>query len=245
MRALGLSAREARPEVERVPEPELMVDREQARAYAAGDFEEPHSHCVALLLDRLSELPPQGFAVDLGCGPADITLRLARALPGWRMLGVDGSQAMLECGRDALARSGLAARVSLHEALLPAAALPGAPFDLVVSNSLLHHLADPSVLWSTARSVSRTGALIFVMDLMRPESSARVDELVECYAENEPRALRHDFEASLYAAYSVAEVREQLAVLGMSAVKVESVSDRHWIAWGRIPSEEPADELCE
>ena len=218
--------------MERVPEPELMVDREQARAYAAGDFEEPHSHCVELLLDRLEELPPHGSAVDLGCGPADITLRLARALSGWRMLGVDGSSAMLDCGRDALARSGLAGRVSLHEELLPAAALPGAPFDLVVSNSLLHHLADPSVLWSTARSVSRTGASLFVMDLLRPETAARVDELVERYAASEPDVLRRDFEASLYAAYSVAEVREQLAVVGMSAVNVEVVSDRHWIAWG-------------
>ena len=118
--------------MERVPEPELMLDPEQARAYAAGDFELPHSHCVELLLDRLGDLPRQGTAVDLGCGPADITLRLARALPGWRMLGIDASSAMLACGREACATSGLEARVSLHEERLPAAALPGAPFDLVV-----------------------------------------------------------------------------------------------------------------
>lgn len=29
--------------MERIPEPELMNEREQAEAYAGADFEEPHS----------------------------------------------------------------------------------------------------------------------------------------------------------------------------------------------------------
>jgi hypothetical protein len=74
------------------------------------------------------------------------------------------------------------------------------------------------------------------MDLLRPDSPEQVRALVERHAAGEPAVLRRDFEASLYAAYTVAEVERQLEAAGLEAVRVESVSDRHWIAWGPLPS---------
>jgi len=221
--------------MERVPEPELMLDDEQVRAYAEGDFEAPHAHCVELLFDRLGGLSASGVGVDLGCGPAEITLRLAERLTGWQLYGVDGSAAMLARGREEARGAGVERRVHLHERFLPTRELPGAPFDLVFSNSLLHHLADPVALWTTARAVGRSGASLFVMDLLRPDSRERVGELVESYAAGEPEVLRRDFEASLCAAYTTDEVREQLEAIGLESLRVEVVSDRHWIAWGALP----------
>lgn len=221
--------------MQRVPEPELMLDPEQARAYAEADFEEAHSHCVALLLDRLGPCDDAGLALDLGCGAADITLRVARALPNWTFDAIDGSRAMLDCGEQAVIGAGLAERVRLHEALLPVVALPGGPYDLLFSNSLLHHLPDPSVLWSTCSEAGRPGTPVFVMDLLRPDSAAQVNELVARYAADEAPLLQRDFEASLFAAYRIDEVRAQLAAACLDALQVEAVSDRHWIAWGALP----------
>ena len=51
----------------------------------------------------------------------------------------------------------------------------------------------------------------------------------------EPEVLRRDFEASLCAAYTPDEVREQLEVRDLGGLSVEVVSDRHWIAWGALP----------
>jgi len=42
----------------------------------------------------------------------------------------------------------------------------------VNSNSLLHHLVDPMVLWRTIRLLAAKRAAIFVMDLARPASRA-------------------------------------------------------------------------
>jgi len=218
----------------RRPEPELMLDADQVRAYAAADFEVPHAHCVDLLLDRLGGLPRHGRAVDLGCGPADISLRLARRLDGWRFVGVDGSPAMLDRAREALAAEGATARIELVEAFLPTGELSADSFDLVFSNSLLHHLSEPAVLWTTLRAVARPGAAVFVMDLLRPESPGRVSELVARYAADEPAVLRRDFEASLYAAYTLAEVAGQLSAAGLERLRLEAVSDRHWIASGHL-----------
>src|SRR5690606_5113430 len=85
--------------MQRIPEPELMLDPNQARAYAEADFSEPHTQFVAQLLERVGPLPAQGRALDLGCGSGDVTLRVARALPGWRLLGLDASPAMLKLAR--------------------------------------------------------------------------------------------------------------------------------------------------
>ena len=52
--------------MERIPEPELMDEAEQAAAYARADFEEPHSRFIALLSEKLEALPATGFALDLG-----------------------------------------------------------------------------------------------------------------------------------------------------------------------------------
>lgn len=218
--------------MDRVLEPELMEQDDQARAYALADFEEPHALVLSLLLARVGALPARGVALDLGCGPADITLRVARALPGWRVDGVDGSDAMLRYGDEALARAGLGERVRLILGRLPDERLPEPAYDLVFSNSLMHHLPDPDLIWASVRRHARPGAPVFVMDLMRPESPAAAADMVERYSGGEPDVLQRDFYNSLCAALSPDEVRASLARAGL-ALSVEAVSDRHLIAWGR------------
>ncbi len=213
-----------------------MLRPDQARAYAEADFEAPHGRFIELLRERHPGLRERGRALDLGCGPADITLRFLRAFPGWSADAVDGSPAMLEWARRASAEAGLGSRIRLFEARIPDAGPPRRRYDLLLSNSLLHHLADPSELWrALARSGwSGPGSRVFVMDLLRPESVARARELVDRYAASEPEVLRDDFYHSLRAAYRIDEVRAQLARAGLGHLELEVVSDRHFIVWGRL-----------
>lgn len=214
----------------RIPEPELMTDADQVRAYAEGDFEQPHQRFVELLRQRLPRLAPSGFALDIGCGPGDITCRLARALPGWELHGIDGSAPMLALAREAAAREGLEGRLRFCECYLPDGTAPRAHYELLLSNSLLHHLADPLVLWHSIRRWSLPTSAVFVMDLLRPDTPGEVQRLVDEYAAGEPDVLRRDFHNSLLAAYRPDEVREQLLSAGLRDLEVEVVSDRHWLA---------------
>jgi trans-aconitate methyltransferase len=220
--------------MERTPEPELMLDEAQARAYASADFEAPHRRGIELLLEKLAGLPARGRALDLGCGPGDMTLRLARALPGWHIDALDGSPAMLALARAAAVRAGLQSRLTHREAFLPRGEPPRPPYDLLFSNSLLHHLARPEALWSVLRRWGRAHAAVFVMDLLRPASDAAVRDLVERYAAGEPELLRRDFANSLRAAYRPDEIRAQLGAAGLAALALEVVSDRHLIVWGSL-----------
>lgn len=219
--------------MERLPEPELMDDPVQARAYAQADFSEPHEAFVRHFQGRFPGHAPVRV-LDLGCGPADVTARFARAYPQAKVLGVDGAETMIALGREALARAGLAQRVSLLAARLPGAALPAHGFDTVISNSLLHHLPDPAVLWEAVRAHAVPGAAVFVMDLARPASREQAQALVDRYAGAEPEVLRRDFHNSLLAAFTAEEIRVQLARAGL-AFAVERLSDRHVAVYGRAP----------
>jgi SAM-dependent methyltransferase len=221
--------------MERIVEPELMDDEAQARAYAEADFEEPNARFVALYGEFVGPLPQGAAVLDLGCGPGDITLRIAAANPGIEVHGLDGSAAMLAFGRAALAAdASLRARVQLLEGLVPDAALPRARYEAVVSNSLLHHLHDPGGLWRMIRARGAPGAAVLVMDLMRPASEAAARALVDEHAAGEPEVLRRDFYNSLLAAFEPGEVRAQLEEAGLGHFSVVEVSDRHLVVRGRI-----------
>lgn len=220
--------------MERIPEPELMDDEAQAQAYAEADFEEPNSRFAELYTEFVGSLRPGAAVLDLGCGPGDITLRIAAAHPEIEIHGLDGSAAMLAFGHAALAaRPELADRVSFIEGLVPDAPLPRARYDAVVSNSLLHHLHQPEALWRMIRDRARPGAPVLVMDLMRPADQAAAQALVDEYAAGEPEVLRRDFYNSLLAAFEPDEVRQQLELAGLAQLEVLPVSDRHLLVRGR------------
>lgn len=221
--------------MQRIAEPEeLMDDPGQALAYARADFSEANQLFIELL-ERLAAAPLQGRLLDLGCGPADIPLALARRHPGLQIDALDGAAAMLDLARRNIeADSDARQRIQLRCEYLPCPALPERGYQTIVSNSLLHHLATPEVMWQTVAACAQPGAQILVMDLARPASALAVDALVETYAINEPDVLRKDFRNSLFAAYNVAEVEAQLQTTGLHSLNVSMVSDRHLAVSGCI-----------
>jgi len=220
--------------VKRILEPELMEDEFQALAYARADFADSNSNFVR----HFTELAGRDFAgavLDLGCGPGDIPLRLARACPRLIVHALDGSAAMLRLAREAAAAAPEAAgRVDWVQGLVPGAVLPRACYDAVVSNSLLHHLADPAALWDTVRRYAAPRAPVVVMDLFRPASAEAAVAIVDTYAAGEAEILRHDFLASLHASFEPEEIQRQLAAAKLDGLGVQVVSDRHVLVVGRL-----------
>ena len=218
--------------MKRSPEPELMLGEAQARAYAEADFAEPHGHFIELFDKTFSTGTVTGYVLDLGCGPADISLRFARKYPDCVVHGVDGSEAMLSFGRVAVQRENFIERVELFCFHLPSRDLPRPRYDLILSNSLLHHLNDPQVLWETVKQFSEPGTPVFVMDLMRPPTETQASEMVGSYTLGEPEILKADFCHSLLAAYSQDEVESQLKTADLMHLTTQVVSDRHLIVCG-------------
>ena len=219
--------------MQRLPEPELMRDVVQVMAYAAADFSAGDQRTLALI-DALFTSPPTGTApaviLDLGCGPGNITLPLARRFPGAQVIGVDGSPAMLQVARDRANQQGLS--IDLRCSTLQDLALE--PVDLIVSNSLLHHLHEPGLLWGLTRKLAAPGCRVLHRDLRRPAALAEVHRLQQLHCFDAPAVLIQDFCASLVAAFTPEEVQQQLALAELDGLTVEMEDDRYLVVSGLV-----------
>jgi ubiquinone/menaquinone biosynthesis C-methylase UbiE len=214
--------------MKRVLEPELMDDERQAIAYAKADFSASNQFFVDSLI---RDFPGLARALDIGCGPGDVGIRLARAAPGLHVTAIDGSASMITLARDAVKAAGLEGRVALRQGFVPGVSLESTGFDAVLSKDLLHHLPDPAVLWEEIKRLGRPGAVVWVMDLLRPETYEAARRIVDAVAANEDPILREDFYNSLCAAFTLDEVRGQLIAAGLD-LRVTQVSDRHMLITG-------------
>ncbi len=220
--------------MQRIPEPELMLDPEQTRAYAEADFEQPHSMFMRLFQEAFPDVPDEALVLDLGCGPGDITFRFVRAYPYCRVHGIDGSDAMLAYARSIVkADRSLQGRVIFIKEILPFKISDFNCYDSIICNSLLHHLNDPHVLWKTVKACAKPGAAIFIMDLRRPADITEAEELTETYAADEPAILRRDFYNSLLAAFEIKEIEQQIREAGLGELRVQALGDRHALISGR------------
>jgi ubiquinone/menaquinone biosynthesis C-methylase UbiE len=218
--------------MERVPEPELMDDEQQSIAYAHADF----STSNQLFVDSLVRDFPTHLraCVDIGCGPADVVIRLAKAAPQARITAIDGSAPMIALGREAAHAAGVADRLVLLHTRIPGPPPDSQAFDAVLSKDLLHHLHDPRVLWNEIKRVGRPGAAVYVMDLVRPPTPEAAEAMVEEGAGSEDPILQRDFYNSLLAAFTVDEVREQIRNAGLE-LTVSLTGVRHMLARGTLP----------
>ena len=220
--------------MQRTPEPELMTGEAQALAYAAADF----SAGDQALVQRLLELFPAGLGdvlLDLGCGPGNISFLLARQFPAAQVVGVDGAAAMLRLAEQALASEpALQQRLRFEQHCLPDPGLAGG-YSALVSNSLLHHLHDPQVLWQALPQLGMSGACVYVKDLRRPPSAEAAIQLQRRYLGDAPAVLQHDYLASLHAAFTPTEVAQQLEQAGLAdQLQVAPLEDRYLEVWGQL-----------
>lgn len=220
----------------RIPEPELMEDPTQVESYAKADFETAHSFLIRKFQDRL----PQRFApesiLDLGCGPGDMSSRLYSQFPMANFTFLDGSEFMIDhCKKriDILVSKKRNNKIDFKNELIQDF-VPESPYDLVFSNSLLHHIHDPFEFWAAVQRSIHPDSFIFISDLMRPDSLVSANQLIDRYANNEPEILKRDFYNSLLAGYRIEEVKEMLEIVRLdSKLNLEPVTDRHWICYSK------------
>jgi ubiquinone/menaquinone biosynthesis C-methylase UbiE len=225
--------------LERVLEPEVMESAEDAAAYDAIDNTSINEEFVAHAL-RLA--PTAGSVLDAGAGPGDIAIRLARRRPELRVIAIDLAEPMLALARRRVLRAGLAGRVELVRADAKATGWPDGGFDMIVSNSLVHHIPEPRVFFAEMKRVARPDAALLIKDLHRPRTEAELRRIVETYAVACTPEQRHLFADSLRAAITAEEVIEICAQLDFTDITVRRTSDRHWCVERRAPETGDAPE---
>ncbi|MBL8850841.1 MAG: class I SAM-dependent methyltransferase [Planctomycetaceae bacterium] len=203
----------------RTLEPEVMDTAEEAADYDAMDHSGVNRVFAGDFVAALNRgLTPPGSplgVLDVGTGTALIPIELAARSLGFQITAIDLAEEMLVLGRRNVERAGYADCISLE--LVDAKGLPFADgtFDAVMSNSIVHHIPEPRAVFAEMWRVLRPGGLMFVRDLLRPETGEDVERIVATYAGNESPRQQQLFRQSLHAALTVDEVGELLAEIGI------------------------------
>lgn len=207
--------------MQRMTEPELMIDPAQAKAYAEADFNKSHSN-ILLKFDQLfPDVEIDGAVLDLGCGPGDITFRFAYRFPEATFVGIDGSPAMLAFAEARKQREPeVAPQLRFVESYIPSDTIPAGPYQAIVSGSFLHHLHDPQVMWDNVKRYSQPGTKVFISDLCRPRSQDIARQIVQENSGDEPQVLQDDYYYSLLAAFTPEEIEEQLRIAKLPQLQV-------------------------
>jgi ubiquinone/menaquinone biosynthesis C-methylase UbiE len=206
-----------------------MAGADEAAEYDAMDF----GATDELFVQRAAHLAQPGrLLVDVGCGNAKIPLDIASRAPYAKICAVEMSQEMLAVAARNRAKGDAAAQ-AMHFIRCDAKQLPfmTGSVDLIVSNSLIHHIPDPSFVFrEIARVLKDPGSAprILIRDLVRPESETQLRAIAEKYSAAWTPLQRRLYVDSLHAALSLDEVRAHARDAGLRGIRVEQSTDRHW-----------------
>ena len=165
--------------MERVPEPELMEEKEQVISYDEADFSEGEVNLINqinhYLLRKNIFLGEKDLIVDLGCGPGNISEKLAIKWPNTAVVGIDGSKEMIlraEYNKNFSIKKkklkNLRYICSDIKNIEANKFLIKKRISLLVSNSLIHHITKLEDFFRTIRSLSSNITVNFHKDLIRP-----------------------------------------------------------------------------
>lgn len=209
----------------RILEPEVMDSLEEALDYDAMDHSEVNRAFVEGFLSIWNGRSP---ILDVGTGTARISIELCQRSATACVTAIDLADHMLRLGRKNVVEARLEQRIYLRH--MDAKALPFAndTFAAVISNSIIHHIPAPAVVLSEMVRVLAPEGILFVRDLLRPDSEADIHYLVAAHAADANLHQRQMFADSLRAALTLTEIRELVHHLGFDPMTVQQTSDRHW-----------------
>jgi ubiquinone/menaquinone biosynthesis C-methylase UbiE len=209
----------------RILEPEVMDTWLEATAYDAMDFESVNT---AFATDAI-DLDPHAIKIlDVGTGTARIPILMCQQRPQYLITGIDLAQSMLIIGQRNIAEAGLNQRIRLERVDSKRMPYPDLEFDMIVSNSLVHHLPEPLSFFQEIKRLVRPGGAILIRDLIRPESDHVVNELVAKFGGEYDAHQQQLFRDSLKAALTLTEVQSLIDRVGLSQVILSQSSDLHW-----------------
>ncbi|KAA1259709.1 Demethylrebeccamycin-D-glucose O-methyltransferase [Rubripirellula obstinata] len=221
----------------RTPEP-IADPKAESDLYRQMDHNDVNGRFVS---DLLSAGKVGKHVVDLGCGPADIPIKLVTRIQELgqeleqdvQVMGIDFEPEMLTIAKEEIDFAGMIGQIILEQA--DASNLVGfddAMADTVISNTFLHHLDHPVKGMAEAVRILKPSGRLFIRDLYRPETAAQVEDLVALHAGNENNDAKQMLRQSLHAALTLEEITSIAKGLGISNENVVMTSDRHWtIDW--------------
>ena len=231
--------------MERIPETELMEKKEQVISYDEADFSEGEFNLINqinhyLLRNNIS-LSKKDLIVDLGCGPGNISEKLATKWPNTEVVGIDGSKEMIlraeynkEISNNQKNLKNLRYICSDIKDIKSTDFFTKKKISLLVSNSLIHHITHLEDFFKTIRSLSSNITVNFHKDLKRPLDEKSFLEIKTQCSTKYNEILTNDYYASLRASYTFKELKNFTLENDLSSLEVFEDGDKYLILYGNV-----------
>ena len=231
--------------MERVPEPELMEEKEQVISYDEADFSEGEVNLIYqinyYLLRKNISLGEKDLIVDLGCGPGNISEKLAIKWPNTEVVGIDGSKEMILRAEYKKSISNNQKKLkNLRYICADIKDIKSNNFlfkkkiSLLVSNSLIHHITNLEDFFNTIKSLSSNSTVNFHKDLKRPLDEKSALELKAQCSTKYNEILTNDYYASLRASYTFKELKNFTLENDLSSLDVFEEGDNYLVVYGNV-----------
>ena len=229
--------------MDRRAEPELMNTKDQVDSYSEADFSKGEIKFIRLIKNYLKknniQLTHNDLIVDLGCGPGNISEKLSIEWPNTSVLGIDGSKEMIHKAkiRKNLQEKPLNNLNYLCEDIKNIKLVDISDkkhINLLVSNSLIHHITHINEFFECILSLSSENTLNFHKDLIRPINEKYALELKAECASSYNETLTSDYYASLQASYRADELRNLIADKNLVHLDVLEEDNKYLILYGSV-----------
>jgi len=231
--------------MERIPEPELMEKKEQVISYDEADFSEGEVNLINqinhYLLRKSIFLGEKDLIVDLGCGPGNISEKLAIKWPKTEVVGIDGSKEMIlraeynkEISTNQENLKNLRYICADIKDIKATNFLLKKKISLIVRKSLLHHLSYINDFFNIISSLSNEKTVNFHKDLKRPLDENSALELKAQCSTKYNEILTNDYYASLRASYTYKELKNYTLENDLSSLDVFEDGDKYLIVYGNV-----------
>ena len=231
--------------MERIPEPELMEKEEQVISYDEADFSQGEVNFINQInhyfLRKNISLNEKDLIVDLGCGPGNISEKLAIKWPNTEVLGIDGSKEMIlkaehnkkvsDNQRNLKNLRYICADIKDTKSTK---LLLEKQISLLVSNSLIHHITHLEDFFNTIRRMSNEMTINFHKDLKRPLDEKSALELKAQCSTKYNKILANDYYASLKASYTLKELKNFILNNNLSSLEVFEDGEKYLIVYGNV-----------
>ena len=229
--------------MDRRAEPELMNTKDQVDSYSEADFSKGEIKFIQLIKNYLKKnnihLTGNDLIEDLGCGPGNISEKLSIEWPNTSVIGIDGSKEMINKARmrKNLQEKSLNNLNYLCEDIknIKLTDISDKKYiNLLVSNSLIHHITDINEFFECIISLSGKKTLNFHKDLIRPINEKNALELKAVCASKYNETLTSDYYASLQASYRADELRELILEKKFFHLDVLEEDNEYLILYGSV-----------
>ncbi len=210
----------------RILEPEIMDTEEDAIQYNSI----PNNDVNLAFVEEVLKFSPVNASrlVDLGSGPAHIPILFALKRPQILITAVELAENMIAIAQQNIKNAKMEDRIIIKKQDIKHTMLEQKSFDIVISNSCIHHIHNPIELFAEAKRLVSNGGAIYFKDLLRPKSLPELEHLVNKYAHDVNDYQRILFRNSLHAALTLDEVKENVEAAGLANAEIKQTSDRHW-----------------